>query len=216
MYVNNQFDNLIDKILTNFNEFIMTSDFLKKIKDINFVTYQNLILEKIKDFINTLSKKEIIDIIKNEVYYNNIINIIKRYCAFYIYLGIAYNYTGGRDLFITNIIESSKYQKDAVIQIDNFFNSDSNSKIIIFYNDIKNLIELFSLKSIDKIKLSIKNNPIRFERINKIFFNINDEDEIIQNYLIPNNFHNIIKFFIIKLIYGNEERNEIQIPIEFR
>ena len=63
-------------------------------------------------------------------------NIIKRYCAFYIYLGIGYYYEGGRDLYITNIIESSKYIKEATIQITNFFNSLNFYPGYIFFNNI--------------------------------------------------------------------------------
>jgi len=137
MYVN-QVDDLFDSILNKFYDFLISEKLFEKIKlDSNFVKYQNDIMNSIKKFIESLSKKDIIEIIKNESYYEIILNIIKRYCAFYIYLGIAYNYESGRDLYITNIIESSRYQKDATFQISNFFNSENNSKIITFFVDIK-------------------------------------------------------------------------------
>ena len=60
--------------------------------------------------------------------------------------GISYYYKNSRDLFITNIIETSKNQKDSEYQIVNFFNSENNSKIINFYSIIKNLLELKNLK----------------------------------------------------------------------
>ena len=72
---------------------------------------------------------------------------------FYTYLGIGYNYKNTRDLFITNIIETSKNQKDSDYQIINFFNSENNSKIINFYSIIKNIIELQKFKTMDRIKL---------------------------------------------------------------
>ncbi len=85
MYVN-QIDELFDNILNKFNEYLVKKKILDKLTvDTNFVKYQHDILSYIKDFLETLSKKDIINIIKKESYYDSIINIIKRYCAFYIY-----------------------------------------------------------------------------------------------------------------------------------
>ena len=120
MYVN-QVDDLFDGILNKFNDFLIKEGAFKKLNmDINFVKYQNDILLLIKKFIESIPQKDIIEVIKNPSYYESILNIIKRYCAFYIYLGISYYYQGTRDLYITNIIEASKYQKDSTFQITNF------------------------------------------------------------------------------------------------
>jgi hypothetical protein len=204
MYVN-QIDDLFDGILNKFNDFLTNEKAFQKLNsDTNFVKFQNDILNFIKKFTDSLSKKDIIDIIKNESYYDIIINIIKRYCAFYIYLGIAYYYEGGRDLYITNIIETSRYQKDATIQISNFFNSENNSKIITFYIDIKNFISLLQFKTIDKIKIVLSNNTLKFESTIKLFNDLG-EDYIIEYFLIKDNIHNIIKALIFKQIYLKEE-----------
>jgi len=208
MYVN-QVDDLFDSILNKFYDFLISEKLFEKIKlDSNFVKYQNDIMNSIKKFIESLSKKDIIEIIKNESYYEIILNIIKRYCAFYIYLGIAYNYESGRDLYITNIIESSRYQKDATFQISNFFNSENNSKIITFFVDIKNFLSLLQFKTIDKIKIVLSNNPLKFESTIKLFNDLG-EDYIIEYFLIKDNFHNIIKALIFKQIYIKEEKSEI-------
>jgi hypothetical protein len=208
MYVN-QIDELFDSILDKLNDYLQKENIFKKLNlDTNFVKYQNDILNYIKKFIDLIPKKGIIDIIKNESYYEIIINIIKRYCAFYIYLGIGYYYEGGRDLFITNIIETSRFQKDAVYQIPHFFNSENNAKIIIFYNDIKNFISLIQLKTIDKIKIILYNNPQRYETT-IVLFNELGEDYIVEYFLIKDNFHNILKSIIFKQIYVKEEKNEI-------
>ena len=123
MYIN-QIDELFDNILNRLYEYLVKNKTLQKYyKDNNFVIFQNDILKTIKDFITqTVSKKEIIDIVKHESYYDFILGTIKRYCAFYIYLGIAYYYNGDRGLFITNIIETSKNIKDSTFNISNFYN----------------------------------------------------------------------------------------------
>lgn len=216
MYIN-QIDDLFDGIIDNFNTFLIKEKtFDKLLSDTNFVKYQNDILGYIKKYIETISKKDILEIIKNESYMETIINIIKRYCAFYIYLGIGYYYNGGRDLYITNIIESSKYQKDAIFQITNFFNSENNSKIITFYNDIKNIQTLVKLKAMDKIKIALINNPIKYDSTIKLFNSLG-EDYVIEYFLENNtnnknedyNFHNVMKTFIFTQIYINEEKNDI-------
>lgn len=213
MYVN-MIDDLFDGILNKFNDFLTKEKAFQHFNsDTNFVKFQNEIMSLIKKFIETIPKKDIIEVIKNESYYEPILNIIKRYCAFYIYLGIGYYYEGGRDLFITNMIEASKYQKDSTFQITNFFNSENNSKIITFYNDIKNFLSLLQYKTIDKIKIILLNNPLRFESTIKLFNDLG-EDHIVEYFLIKENFHNVMKALIFKQIYLKEEKNEIIAMLE--
>ena len=208
MYVN-QVDDLFDSILNKFNEYLQKEKAFQKLNsDTNFVKFQNDIMNLIKKFIESIPKKDIIDVIKKESYYDSILNIVKRYCAFYVYLGIAYYYEGGRDLYITNIIEASRYQKDSTFQISNFFNSENNSKIITFYNDIKNFISLLQFKTIDKIKIVLTNNPLKFDSTIRLFNDLG-EDYIVEYFLIKDNFHNIMKALIFKQIYLKEEKNEI-------
>ena len=200
MYIT-EIDNLFDNLLNKFYNYTIEKklfEFIKK--DINFVKYQNDILNYIKDFIKSINHNDIIKIIKNSKYINSIINIIKRYCAYYIYLGLSYHYEGGRDLFITNIIEISRYQKDSVYIIPEFFNSDTNSNIISLYNDIKNLLSLIYIKDIDKIKIILLNNVIKYNSTINLFNELG-EDYISNYFLIKDNFHNIIKTLIFKKFY---------------
>ena len=178
MYIN-QIDNLFDGIINNFNIFLIKKNVFNKFsKDNNFVKFQNEITN---------------------------IDIIKRYCAFYIYLGIAYNYTGDRELFITNMIETSK---NNTLGINNFYNSDNNAKIISFFQIIKDIIQLKEFKTIDRIKIILANDPIKyFNTINLL--NDIGEDFFSEYFLIDDNFHNIIKTLIFKQIYLNEEKNDI-------
>ena len=204
-------DDLIDKVLDDLNVYCSKLQIFKKYNnDTNFVKYHNDILEIIKEFVDTkISKSKIMDIVKNESNYLYIHNTIKRYCAFYIYLGIAYYYKGGRELFITNIIESSKNQKGSTIDIPNFYNSENNSKLITFYNDIKNILSLIDLgKTMDKIKIIITSNPLKYDSTIKLISNL-DEDYFIDYIIIPDNLHNILKTLIFIQIYKNEEKNNI-------
>jgi hypothetical protein len=210
-----QIDELFDNVLIKFHNKILSTKFTKiLLDDINFVKHQNQILKFIQDFIDNIPEKDILNIVKTQHFYKIIINIIKRYCAYYIYLTIAYHYTGNHSLFITNLIESSKYQKDATIQIENFYTSQSNSKIIQYFYDIKNLLGLFSIKSIDKIKILLMNNPLKYASTIKIFSDLG-EDYIVNNFLIENNIANIIKTLIIKYIYNGEDKEELIALLNF-
>ena len=206
MYIN-QIDDLLDTVINYLYNYLLDKNLFKKInKDTNFVKFQNYILENINDFINVIVKKEIINIKlkKNEEIF--IINIIKRYCAFYIYLGISYYYTGGRDLFITNIIESSKNVSS--ISIENFYNSENNSRIINFYSDIHNIKYLYDFKTMDKIKIILSNNPIKFNSTINLFNDLG-EDYINNYFLITDNFHNIMKTLIFHQIYLKDDKKQI-------
>ena len=204
----NQIDELFDTILNRFYDFLYKKNIFKKYnKDANFVVFQNEILLIIKDYIKTIPQTDILSTIK-ETYLDYIYNVIKRYCAFYMYLGIGYYYDEGRDLFITNIIETSKNQKDTTYQIPNFFNSDNNSKIIAFFSDIQNIKSLLEFKTIDKIKIIMSNNPIKFNNIINVFSELG-EDYIINNFLIKDHFHNILKTIIFRFVYLKEDKIEI-------
>lgn len=210
MFINN-IDKILNDYLDNFNKYLIDNnsfDLLKK--DVNFVKYQPKIINFIKDFfeknINDKIKKEI----ENSIGKNTelILNLIKRYSAYYIFLGMGYHYEGGRDLFITNIIEISKNQLDGKFTINNFFDSENNSRIITFFSDIKNIISLVEFKTMDRIKIVIQNYPIKYQNVDKLIKELG-EDYFEEFFLIKNNFHNIIKTFIIRLIYLGEERNDL-------
>lgn len=208
MYIN-KLDEIFDKYLDKFNIFLIKKKFFEKsLKDINFVKYLNEIIKLIYDFVNSIPKKEILDIVIKQTNYEFIINTIKRYCAFYIYLGIGYYYKDDRDLFITNLIESGKSQNISKLQIENFFNSDNNSKIIRYYTDIKHIRKLQEFKTMERIKIVLNNNPRGFSTTIELFEKLG-EDFIEKNFLIKNNFHNILKTIIFIEIYKNEEKIEV-------
>ena len=208
MYIS-EVDNLIDTIIDNFNKYLIENNIFIKIgKNKNFAVFQKDILTNIEEFIKTIPKKSIINIIKNDKYYNYIIDIIKRYCAYYIYLGIAYYYEDSKDLYISNIIESSRNYNKETYKINNFFNSYNNSLLIILYNDIKNILWLVKLNDINKIKNIININTDKYEYIFKIFNELG-EKLFIDYFLIDNNFHNIIKILIYKFLYIKNEKKDI-------
>ncbi len=208
MYIN-QIDNLFDGVINNFYIFLNKKKVFERFsEDQNFVKYMNDIIDTIKLFINELNIKEIEDLINSKSHTKYIIEIIKRYCAFYIYLGIAFYYKGDRDLFITNIVETSKNIKDSTFNINNFYNSHNNSKIITMFSIIKDIIKLKEHKTIERIKIIINNDPIKYGTTITLLNSIG-EDYFEKFLFIEDNFHNLIKTLIFKQIYLLEEKNDI-------
>ena len=208
MYIN-QIDNLFDGIINNFYIFLQKKKVFERFsEDQNFVKYMNDIIDIIKLFIQELNIKEIENLINSKTHSKYIVEIIKRYCAFYIYLGIAYHYKGDRDLFITNIVETSKNIKDSTFNINNFYNSENNSKIIIMFSIIKDIIKLREHKTIERIKIIINNDPIKYGTTINLLNSIG-EDYFEKFLFIEDNLHNLLKTLIFKQIYLLEEKNDI-------
>ena len=219
--LDNKLDNIFSKILDNFYDFIKKRKIIDKInQDENFVTFQNLIIDTIKSY-NEYSQTE------NNNFFNSIFestndkdkqiknnqykffnDFILKYYAYYIFFSIAYSYQSGRDLFTTNIIEISKNQKNNAFKIENFFNSENNSKIVSVFNIIKNFQNVNKLaNNIEKIKVILNNNPIKFESTINFFEKVG-EDYISKNILIKDSSHNLIKSLVFHEIF-NEEREEL-------
>ena len=208
MYIN-ELDKIFDNILDKFYKYLKKENISTKIiKDPNFVKYQNIIMQTLENFMKTLDLNKINKIVNNKTNYNKIKDIIKRYIAYYIILDLAYNYKAGRNLFITNMIELSKNQKMISFQINNFFNSENNAKIINFFTIIKNIQILQNAKTMDKIKILLLNNPIYYNSVIKLFNSVG-ENYIIEYFLIKDNKHNIIKTLIFKELYMKEEKKDV-------
>uniref|UniRef100_A0A6C0HVH9 Uncharacterized protein n=1 Tax=viral metagenome TaxID=1070528 RepID=A0A6C0HVH9_9ZZZZ len=208
MYIN-QIDNLFDGIINNFYIFLnKKKSFDRFSDDQNFVKYMNEIIDTIKLFIDDLNLKEIEELIYSKSHTKYIIEIIKRYCAFYVYLGIAFYYKGDRDLFITNIIETSKNIKDSTFNITNFYNSENNAKIITMFSIIKDVIKLKDHKTVERIKIIINNDPIKYSTTIGLLNSIG-EDYFEKYLFVDDNFHNLMKTLIFKQIYLLEEKNDI-------
>ena len=111
MYIN-KIDELIDQTLNDFYLYFKKNPLFEDIKkEYNFVKYQNLINELIKKYVDKIDKSKIESVIPDKNNSNQIIEILKRYIAYYIYMSIAYFYQGKRELYVTNIVECSKNQK---------------------------------------------------------------------------------------------------------
>jgi hypothetical protein len=218
MYIS-EIDDILDKTLDKFMyawilepKFKEIISFETLIKEPNFVKYQKNINELIEFAIDLIDEKEINKLVSKSSNVLLIKNIISTYIAYYLFLTISINYKSKIDLFNNNLIEFSRHQVNYKLQINNFFNSESNSNIIknsslvheIFdyantINSKKNndVIENFSINFQD----FFKNYEETVKRFVSIMTSYNKDKIIID--------HNIIKTIIYLNIYKSTEKKEI-------
>lgn len=215
MYVN-QIDNIIDKILDKlYLEGLSKDETFKSIvqgKKINYVEYREKINKFIQQFMETIDVNEIQKLINNKENLNRILDIIKRYVAYYYFLTIAYYYTGTIKDFRNNLIQYSKLQENSTFMIKNFFDTENNYQLITFFKIIKDVSNIITMTDLQKKTL----NPLEVkDAIN--FLNSIGKDYI-DNYLlmivkkndeemVEINVHNLIKTIVFGEIYRNQEQH---------
>lgn len=210
MYVN-QIDDIIDKLLdTLYLDYINTDPTYKTIvegKKINFVEYRtqiNSFIETVIDSIDTASINNIINNKKNTI---RIMNIIKRYVAYYYFLSIAYYYEGSLKDFRNNLIQYSTLQEKSTFSINNFFNTENNYQLIKLFSVVKDVAQLLLMTELQKQTINVSKHRASIEFLNSFEQNIIDEYLLkIDGDQVVINVHNLIKMIVFKEIYVNYEK----------
>ena len=211
MYIN-KIDDLIDKVIDDFNSTVILSDnrIEKFLKENNFVKYQSDMNDILKKYINTLNLGEIKTLVTNNDILNKIIGVLKKYITIYLFLFIGFYFKGTDTIYANNIIEFSKNQPEFGFKIDEFFNSESNSVVVELYSKIKKIQTLLNTESKHRkeslsARTDYKNVILFLDNLGPEFvnmaFNIEDKKYI--------RAHNIIKTLIIIEIYKNTEKKDL-------
>ena len=214
MYIN-KLDEIVDKIIDDFfSDFVINQKtFGNILKEPNFVKYQIQINKIINDYISSIDMKELNSFIKNNENINTIIQMIKKYIAYYVFLTIGFHYQNKNETFINNVIEFSKNKSSFNFRIDNFFNSESNANIIKFYYLIKNITTI-----VDSEKSSLEKfvNEKKFNDAVS-FLNQFGDDFVTNSFKLKNlnknkftQAHNIIKTIIISELYTKNDKDDIK------
>ncbi len=214
MYVN-QIDNIIDKILDKLYLEGLSNDptfqLIIQENKINFVEYRDKINQFIQNFMSSIDTNPIQQLINNKENLNRIMDIIKRYVAYYYFLSLAYYYTGTIKEYRNNLIQYSKLQENSTFTIKNFFDTENNYQVIKFFKVIKDVSKIIVMTDLQKKTL----NPLDIKDA-IIFLNGLGKDYI-NNYLlavttngenkIEINIHNLIKTIVFGEIYRNQEQS---------
>ena len=209
MYIN-KIDELVDKILDDFyNTIIVQEHSLSKILDeVNFIKYQIDINKIMTTYVSTIDETFIRDIVTSQENVNIVIDIIKRYIAYYIFLTIGFYYKHKKDMFINNVIEFSKNQPSFNFRVDNFFNGESNSNIIRLYDLIQRILSLLNAETAQYNSLSKKKEMQEAVSI------LNEFDEQFRLTNTDEQAHNIIKTLIISELYLKNDKSDVYLILE--
>jgi len=211
MYIN-KIDDLLSKIIDDF--YISTKAAFDKLNlesEFNFVKYQKDINDILFKYTQKINVDEFRELLKNEDNVKMIVEIVKRYLAYYVFLIIASFYSGKDDTYINNIVEFTKNQASFPLKISNFFNSENNANIIKNYKTVKNIQILLNIT--DKAKLSVLvGRPDFHEALD--FLNNLGQDFVLDNFInkklnLKERNHNIVKTLIILNIYKKQEKKEV-------
>jgi len=210
MYIN-KIDKLIDKIIDDFyNNIIVDNKEFSKIKvDSNFVRYQSKINDILVEYFKSINYDDINKLFTNMESVNKIINILRRYVSYYIFLIFGYYYEEKDDIYINNIIEFSKNQSTFNFKVNNFFNSENNSNIIKYFKLLRNIIKVLQINDKEKLKMFSEKEEYKqtFDFLNKLGKKFVEENFKLENK--NNQAHNIIKTIIISDLYNNIEKKDI-------
>src|SRR6185437_6415791 len=121
--------------------------------------------------------KKIVNVSEN---ITRVINIIKRYIAYYVFLSISFFYTGSESSFISNLMEFSKNQSTLNFKIANFFNSENNATVIKLTKLMHNIISLLTMDE-KKQKVILKNTREKEKYMDTFTFLNELGQEFVQN-----------------------------------
>ena len=213
MYIN-KIDQIIDKIIDDFYNNVIgkKKEFNKILKEANFVKYQLDINKILISYEKSIDQKELNKLITNADNVNSITKIIKKYLAYYVFLIIGFHYQNKLETYINNIIEFSKNQASFNFKIENFFNSESNSNIIRFFNMIKNIVKLLNA---DQNQLSSYIKKDEFAEAIR-FLNDFGQEFVTKNFKLENlggnkleQGHNIVKTIILNELYFKQDKKDV-------
>ena len=147
MYIS-EIDDILDKTLDKFmylwvldNKNKEIIDYVKLIREPNFVKFQKEINVLLEYGISLISDKDISKFVSKISNINLIKNLILKYVGYYLFIFIGINYNSKIESFNNNIIEFSRTQTNYKLRIENFFNTESNSNIIKITNLTNQFIE---------------------------------------------------------------------------
>ncbi len=211
----NLIDTHIDKLIDDFyNNVVQKDKSLSKIqKEKNFIKYQKDINDIFENYAKTYNIDKLKEVLKNNDNKTYLNEIIKKYIAYYLFIHIGYYYEDSDDMYANNIIEFSKSSSN--FKINNFFNSESNHKILEIVklnNNINRILEVSNIKP--KLEL-LKKNP-EYNNAFKYLETLGDEF-VKKAFDVKNEdikAHNMIKTYILNNFYKEIDKKELNLMLE--
>lgn len=217
MYIN-KIDEIVDNVLDDFyNKVVKEKDTKTYFNEVNFVKYQKEVNQILQDYTKTIDVNAIDKVINNVDGSNKVVEYIKKYLAFYVFMTFGFYYSQKMEMYINNIVEFSKNQAGFGLKINGFFNSESNALLIEFYNMIKNILLILDS---DNAKIEQLKKKTEFKNTFK-FLDELGSDIVEHSFKLKNlkgnvgeQAHNIIKSIILIQVYIKIDKVEMYQIIE--
>lgn len=211
MYVNqidSNIDEIIDQLFFNSLSKDQTYKALTTGSKINFVENREKINEFIDSFTKSIDQSQIKKIITDKNNIQRIINIIKRYVAYYYFLSIGFYYSGNIKDFRNNIIQYSKLQTTSNVTIYNFFDSENNYQLINYFRLIRDVKDILLMTDLQKKTLNVIEHKESLQFLNSLGREYIDSYilKIVNDTTIEVNAHNLIKTLVFREIYLKQDK----------
>lgn len=205
MYINN-IDTILAQILNNsYTSILKSKTFANILKTPNFSTKYENIAKLLDEQLGAIDFSKVKEILTDNKISKIVIDILKSYIGYYLFVSIGYFYGDNIDTFKNNVVEISKLINKNMVDVPNFFTSVSNANIISLV-DIANGIREIILddkadKSTKKRELYYKSFKV-LEEMGETASKFKNRDKLIQG-------HNIINAVIITQMYFVNDKPEI-------
>jgi hypothetical protein len=205
MYIT-KVEDILNKYIDNFYDILNKNNITNNIlNDVSFVKYQNEINSILMSYIDTIYKN-IDNLTKNDKHKYLLFEMTKKYIAYYFFILIAFFYLNKQKIYVNNIVEFTINQGNYKLKINDFFNSQSNSNLIKYFEIIKNII---TYSKSQKNKIDLKLNDLEAQ----ILKELEKENILSITEKYNSKLHNIIKIIIL-IIFNEEDKKDIYQSLE--
>lgn len=206
MYINN-IDTILAQILNYSYESILKSKtFANILKVSNFSSKYESIIKLLDEQIKSTDFSEVKKILVDNKTSKIVIDILKSYIAYYIFVGIGYFYEDDINTYKNNVIEMSNMINKNMIDIPSFFTSQSNANIFLLVEISRGIKEIITddkaTNSPKKREMHNKSFKFLDELNDNVVKQLKQRDKTLQG-------HNIINAVIIKQMYSQNDKPEI-------
>ena len=120
MYIN-KIEEFIDIMFDDFNNIIVSDGTLDKLVVKDFAKFQKKIDEILYNYFNEIDLSSINKLLQNNVHFDIVHDIFKKYIALYLFISIGLRYNWPDSAYINNIVEISNNQSKYKFKVRSFF-----------------------------------------------------------------------------------------------
>lgn len=138
-----ELDAVFDNLFDDFNGYIIEKKLMETTDKIDFHMKTDYLDSIIINYFDEMDTERITKLLISSDKIMHIVNLMKIYCLYYMFLFIGYFHKGNLDSFAGNIVEVSKKTQ---VKIDGFFDSASTNNLLKNFEMIHEIIDILNKK----------------------------------------------------------------------